>query len=92
MNPTMILVIGVLAGHGEAPKAALAMPFTGELSLAPLFLKLDVAGAKCELKWDFGKENWNIHRKAVRAVLKKWMLLEEWEEIPKEVRVVNRSE
>ena len=37
-------VIGVLAGHGEAPTAALAMPFTGELSLAPLFLKLDVAG------------------------------------------------
>jgi len=56
------------------------------------WLKLDVDGAKCELKWDFGKENWNIHRKAVRAVLKKWMLLEEWEEIPKEVRIVNRSE
>jgi AGZA family xanthine/uracil permease-like MFS transporter len=37
-------VIGLLAGHGEAPRTALAMPFTGELSLAPLFLKLDVAG------------------------------------------------
>jgi AGZA family xanthine/uracil permease-like MFS transporter len=37
-------VIGVLAGHGEAPKAVAALPFTGELSLAPLFLKLDVAG------------------------------------------------
>ena len=37
-------VIGVLAGHGEAPRALAAMPFTGELSLAPLFLKLDVAG------------------------------------------------
>ena len=37
-------VIGVLTGHGEAPRAVAAMPFTGELSLAPLFLKLDVAG------------------------------------------------
>ena len=37
-------LIGVLAGHGEAPQAALAMPLTGELSLAPLFLQLDVAG------------------------------------------------
>jgi AGZA family xanthine/uracil permease-like MFS transporter len=37
-------VIGVLAGHGEAPTAVAAMPFTGELSLPPLFLKLDAAG------------------------------------------------
>lgn len=46
------LLIGIVAtaalGHalglGEAPKAVLAMPFTGEYSLAPLFLKLDVPG------------------------------------------------
>jgi AGZA family xanthine/uracil permease-like MFS transporter len=37
-------VIGVLAGHGEAPKAVAALPFTGELTLAPLFLQLDVVG------------------------------------------------
>lgn len=55
------------------------------------WVRLDVDSAKCELKWDSDKENWRIHRKAVRAVLKKWTLLEEWEEIPKEVRVVNRS-
>lgn len=36
--------VGALAGHGEAPKAVLAMPFSGDLSLAPLFLKMDVAG------------------------------------------------
>jgi AGZA family xanthine/uracil permease-like MFS transporter len=36
--------VGALAGHGEAPRALVALPFTGELSLAPLFLKLDVAG------------------------------------------------
>lgn len=36
--------IGLLTGHGEAPRAIAAMPFTGELSLGPLFLKLDVPG------------------------------------------------
>jgi AGZA family xanthine/uracil permease-like MFS transporter len=36
--------IGALAGHGEAPKAVFAVPFAGDLSLAPLFLKMDVAG------------------------------------------------
>jgi AGZA family xanthine/uracil permease-like MFS transporter len=35
---------GSLAGHGQAPTAIAALPFTGDLSLAPLFLKLDVAG------------------------------------------------
>jgi AGZA family xanthine/uracil permease-like MFS transporter len=37
-------ILGALVGHGEAPKGVLALPFTGELSLAPLFLQLDVAG------------------------------------------------
>jgi AGZA family xanthine/uracil permease-like MFS transporter len=36
--------IGAVAGHGEAPKAVFAVPFTGDLSLAPLFLQMDVAG------------------------------------------------
>jgi len=35
---------GGLLGYGEAPRAVAALPFTGELSLAPLLLKLDVAG------------------------------------------------
>src|SRR5512139_3252568 len=37
-------VAGAVAGHGEAPKALAAVPFRGELSLAPLFLHMDVAG------------------------------------------------
>jgi AGZA family xanthine/uracil permease-like MFS transporter len=36
--------IGFLSGHGQAPRAVTALPFAGDLSLAPLFLKLDVAG------------------------------------------------
>jgi AGZA family xanthine/uracil permease-like MFS transporter len=37
-------VLGAVTGHGEAPGAIMAVPFTGELSLAPLFLHMDVAG------------------------------------------------
>jgi AGZA family xanthine/uracil permease-like MFS transporter len=37
-------VLGAMAGRGEAPKALAAVPFTGELSLAPLLLQMDVAG------------------------------------------------
>ncbi len=37
-------LLGWLSGHGEAPRGIVALPFTGELSLAPLFLKMDVAG------------------------------------------------
>ena len=36
--------LGALFGLGSAPRGLMAMPFTGELSLAPLFLQLDVAG------------------------------------------------
>jgi AGZA family xanthine/uracil permease-like MFS transporter len=41
---TAIAMLGYALGLGEAPKAILAVPFTGEYSLAPLFLKLDVLG------------------------------------------------
>ncbi len=37
-------VVGSVLGFGEAPRGVLALPFTGEYSLAPIFLKLDVAG------------------------------------------------
>lgn len=37
-------VLGSLLGHGEAPRGIVALPFAGEWSLAPLFLKLDVGG------------------------------------------------
>ncbi len=37
-------VLGGVLGYGEAPQGVAAMPFTGELSLAPLFLKMDVVG------------------------------------------------
>lgn len=37
-------VLGTIAGLGEAPRAVLALPFTGTYDLSPIFLKLDVAG------------------------------------------------
>jgi AGZA family xanthine/uracil permease-like MFS transporter len=37
-------LLGSLLGHGEAPRGIVAIPFTGEWSLAPLFLKLDIPG------------------------------------------------
>ncbi|MCM2315057.1 MAG: NCS2 family permease [Thermoanaerobaculia bacterium] len=37
-------IAGGLLGHGSAPKAIVAMPFTGDYSLAPIALQLDVAG------------------------------------------------
>lgn len=37
-------LVGALLGHGEAPKGVFALPFTGEYSLAPIALKLDVVG------------------------------------------------
>lgn len=40
----VIAVIGVLLGFGKAPTGVMALPFTGEYSLAPLAFKLDIAG------------------------------------------------
>jgi AGZA family xanthine/uracil permease-like MFS transporter len=37
-------VLGYVFGYGEVPRGVVAMPFTGEWSLAPLLLKLDVPG------------------------------------------------
>jgi AGZA family xanthine/uracil permease-like MFS transporter len=37
-------ILGVLLGFGHAPRALFAMPFTGEYSLAPIALKLDILG------------------------------------------------
>jgi AGZA family xanthine/uracil permease-like MFS transporter len=37
-------IAGGLLGHGSAPKALVAMPFTGHYSLAPIAMQLDVAG------------------------------------------------
>jgi AGZA family xanthine/uracil permease-like MFS transporter len=36
--------LGYALGLGEAPRAVAALPFTGEYSLAPIALKLDIAG------------------------------------------------
>jgi AGZA family xanthine/uracil permease-like MFS transporter len=36
---------GAAVGLGRAPRAAFAMPFTGELTLGPVALQLDIAGA-----------------------------------------------
>jgi AGZA family xanthine/uracil permease-like MFS transporter len=38
-------ILGVLLGFGRSPEGLMALPFAGDLSLAPLFLKLDVVGA-----------------------------------------------
>lgn len=37
-------VVGSLFGFGQAPRSVLAAPFVGEYSLAPIALKLDIAG------------------------------------------------
>jgi AGZA family xanthine/uracil permease-like MFS transporter len=37
-------LVGSLAGFGQAPKALAALPFRGELSLAPIAFRLDIAG------------------------------------------------
>jgi AGZA family xanthine/uracil permease-like MFS transporter len=37
-------IAGIALGHGHAPHGVFAMPFTGDYSLAPIALKLDVAG------------------------------------------------
>ncbi len=43
-------VAGMLLGHGSAPRAVAALPFTGEFSLSGLAFGLDIAGA---LRWSF---------------------------------------
>lgn len=55
------------------------------------WLALNLEDIKCQLGWTGWTENWRIHRKAVRQLLLKWTLLEEWEEVPEDVRIVNRS-
>ena len=41
---TATAAIGIALGFGTTPTAAFALPFTGELSLGPIALQLDVAG------------------------------------------------
>lgn len=43
-------IVGVLLGQGEAPTGIVSVPFTGEWTLSPLVLGLDVAGV---LKFSF---------------------------------------
>lgn len=38
-------IIGIVLGYGHAPTGIFAMPFTGEFTLEPVFLKLDIASA-----------------------------------------------
>ncbi|HNH75034.1 MAG TPA: NCS2 family permease [Candidatus Obscuribacter sp.] len=35
-------ILGYLLGVGEAPKAIFSLPFTGDYSIAPIFMKMDV--------------------------------------------------
>lgn len=41
---------GVALGYGEAPKAVVALPFTGDYALGEIAFQLDIAGA---LRWSF---------------------------------------
>ncbi len=50
-------------------------------------LALNLEDAKCQLGWNGRTENRRIHRKAVRQVLLKWTLMEEWEEVPEDARI-----
>jgi len=36
--------VGYFTGHGQAPQAIVAMPFTGEYDLSPIAFQLDIAG------------------------------------------------
>jgi adenine/guanine/hypoxanthine permease len=42
---TITALLGALLGFGQAPRAILALPFTGEYDLSAIALKLDIAGA-----------------------------------------------
>ena len=55
------------------------------------WLALDLYCIKQGMSEDCENVSWAIHRRAVRAVLKKWMLLEEWEEEPEDAGFVNRT-
>jgi len=37
-------VLGYLTGHGEAPRAAMALPFVGEYNLSAIAFKMDIMG------------------------------------------------
>ena len=54
-------------------------------------LALDLYCIKQEMAPDCEKVNWAIHRRAVRAVLKKWMLLEEWEAEPEDAGICQQN-
>lgn len=54
-------------------------------------LKLDLEDIKCQLG-STGNPNERIHRRAVRKLLAKWSLYEEWEEMPRGAKFVNRTD
>lgn len=53
------------------------------------WLALDLADLKCQLGPQGGER---LHRRAVRQLLQKWGVYEEWEEIPKGAKIVNTSD
>ncbi|HNW44541.1 MAG TPA: hypothetical protein PKI19_08545 [Elusimicrobiales bacterium] len=55
-------------------------------------LALDIYCEKQKMAPDCEKVSWAIRRKAVRAVLKKWQLLEEWEEVPEDARICQQNQ
>lgn len=54
-------------------------------------LALDLYCEKQGMAPDCEKVSWAIHRRAARTVLKKWMLLEEWEVEPEDDRICQQN-
>jgi len=51
------------------------------------WLALNLEDEKCKLGWNGWTVNQRIHRKAVRQLLLRWTLMEEWEEVPEDARI-----
>ncbi len=51
------------------------------------WLELNLEDEKCKLGWNGWAVNQRIHRKAVRQLLLRWTLMEEWEEVPEDARI-----
>jgi transposase InsO family protein len=55
------------------------------------WLALNLEDEKCKLGWNGWTVNQRIHRKAVRQLLLRWTLMEEWEEVPEDARICQQN-
>jgi len=90
---------GMLMLNYVKPRAVLAFRRSAEVyfntsgveGLDREWLKLNLEDIVCQLG-STGNPNARIHRRAVRKLLEKWKLYEEWEEIPRGTESVNRTD